>query len=184
MPRILLRVFLGLALELIAVSAVAQDNWGDVGGVAVDGLNASAISLAIAKAIGREGARPFSEWPSKAYLVFFTQGNEFVDIFYPLAAKNQVRVEKTWKDTRKGRKWSLEIWQGNRRVRTEGCAWRGDQVIGVFLADISGNRGEQFKQWVCAARAPDEEFYSVCRQQDGWADIVPHPDPSLDAGEP
>ena len=30
MPRILLRVFLGLALGLIAVSAVAQDNWGDV----------------------------------------------------------------------------------------------------------------------------------------------------------
>jgi hypothetical protein len=51
-------------------------------------------------------------------------------------------------------------------------------VIGVFLVDITGNRGEQFKQWVCAARAPDEEFYAVCRQQDSWADLAPLPEPS------
>jgi hypothetical protein len=51
-------------------------------------------------------------------------------------------------------------------------------VIGVFLVDIEGNRGEQFKQWVCAARAPDEELYDVCRQQESWADIVPLPEPS------
>lgn len=177
MPKRVLRVLFGLA-PVLSVAVVAQEGWGDVGTVGVDGLNASGISLSIAKAIQRQSARPFSEWPHQAFLVFFTQGNEFVDIFYPPPARNQVRVDKTWKESRKGRKWSLQIWQGNRRVRTEGCAWRGDQVVGVFLADISGNRGEQFKQWVCAARAPDAEFYAVCRQQDSWADIAPSPEPS------
>ena len=93
-------------------------------------------------------------------------------------AKDQIRVERRSKDTRRGKKWSLELWQGNRRVRTEGCQWTGNQVIGVFLVNVQGGRGEEFRQWICATRPPDEEFYRVSKEQSAWADMVAATPPS------
>jgi hypothetical protein len=165
-------------LALFTLPLYAQDNLGDVGTVDVDGLNASAISMSLARAIGKESKRPFAEWPEKVALVFATEGNEFINVLYPPAAQAQVRVERISKDTRKGKKWSLTLWAGARRIRTEGCQWTGDMVVGLFLVNVQGGRGEEFKQWICAIRPANEEFYRVSKEQELWADMIPAPPPS------
>ncbi|HYO11735.1 MAG TPA: hypothetical protein VE685_00895 [Thermoanaerobaculia bacterium] len=111
----------------------------------------------------KKARQPFERWRSSAYLVFATIGNEFIPVRVPPHASRQIKHLS--KEGRRGRKWSLEIWEGKERVLS--CGWTGDKAIGIFVVAI-----QRRQVWECGDKKLDATFFNVAQADPLWNDVV------------
>ena len=152
--RLLLILFLALRAPSPGQSLPGYDTQG------IDQTSEEGYAASEAR---KKSRQPFEKWRSTAYLVFATVGNEFIPVRVPPHASRQIKHFS--KDGRRGKKWSLEVWEGKERILT--CGWTGDKAVGIFVVAI-----QQRQVWECGERKLDETFFRTAQADPLWNDVV------------
>jgi hypothetical protein len=161
---LLLIVFLPLQATSLGQSLPGYDT---------EGNDQTSEELYAASEARKKSLQPFEKWRNTAFLVFATVGNEFIPVRVPPHPSRQIKHFS--KDGRRGKKWSLEVWEGKERILS--CGWTGDRAIGIFVVAI-----QRRQVWECGEKEFDDSFFRVAEEDPLWNDVVnPRSDQELDA---
>jgi hypothetical protein len=111
----------------------------------------------------RKARQPFEAWRKTAYIVVATIGQEFIPVRVPPHPSRQIKHFS--EDGRRGRKWSLEVWEGKERVLA--CGWTGDRAVGLFVVAI-----QRRQVWECGEKKLDATFFATAQADPLWNDVV------------
>ena len=132
-------------------------------GYDTEGLDQTSEEGYAASEARKRSRQPFEKWRSTAFLVFATVGNEFIPVRVPPHPSRQIKHLS--KDGRRGKKWSLEVWEGKERILT--CGWTGDRAVGIFVVAI-----QRRQVWECGEKKLDETFFQAAQADPLWNDVV------------
>lgn len=142
-------------------------------GYETQGIDQASEESYAASEARKKARQRFEKWRTSAYLVFATIGEEFIPVRIPPHPSRQIKHFS--EDGRRGKKWSLEIWEGQELVLT--CGWTGDRAIGIFVVAI-----QRRQVWECGEKKIDDSFFRVAQEDPLWNDVAnPRSDQELDA---
>jgi hypothetical protein len=151
---LLLILFLSLWAPSLGQSLPGYDTWGN---------DQTSEELYAASEARKKARQPFEKWRTSAYIVLASIGDEFIPVRVPPHSSRQIKPSSV--EGRRGKKWSIEIWEGKERVLT--CGWTGNKAIGIFVVPI-----QRRQVWECGEKTLDATFFQVAQADPLWNDVV------------